>query len=92
MKIERKMGPQDELQYEQSVSRAHEAVGTLTARETAVWKLIASGLSTKEVAGRLGISFKTARMHRLHLMQKLDIHDVATLTRVALRLGIVEKD
>ncbi len=85
------MEPQDELRYEEVVSRAREVVGKLTAREMTVWELIATGLSTKEIAGSLGISFKTAQMHRSHLMEKLDIHDVATLTRVALRLGIVRQ-
>jgi len=85
------MDPQDELRYEEIVSRAQEAISTLTEREMAVWALIATGLSTKQVAGKLGISFKTAQMHRLHLMEKLGIHGVATLTRVAMRLGIVEQ-
>ena len=55
----------------------------LTPREGEVLKLIASGLSTKEIALSLGISFKTAACHRSRLMDKLGIHEVAGLTRYA---------
>jgi DNA-binding CsgD family transcriptional regulator len=63
---------------------------TLTPREIEVLKLIATGLSTKEVSGSLGITFKTAACHRAHIMAKLDIHEVANLTRYAVRCGYVQ--
>ncbi|HUI73624.1 MAG TPA: response regulator transcription factor [Candidatus Acidoferrum sp.] len=62
----------------------------LTLRERQVLQLIAEGKSTKEVASLLGISVKTAESHRTRLMQKLDIHETASLVRYAVRLGIVQ--
>jgi DNA-binding NarL/FixJ family response regulator len=62
----------------------------LSARERQVLQLIAEGKSTKDVASLLGISVKTAESHRTRLMQKLDIHETASLVRYAVRRGIVE--
>jgi DNA-binding NarL/FixJ family response regulator len=62
----------------------------LTPREIEVVRLIAEGCSTKEVAGRLGITFKTAVCHRTRVMQKLDIHETASLTRYAIRCGLIK--
>jgi DNA-binding NarL/FixJ family response regulator len=61
----------------------------LTAREIEVLRLIAEGLSTKEIAALLNISFKTVVSHRSHLLEKLGIHESATLVRLAVRAGIV---
>jgi DNA-binding CsgD family transcriptional regulator len=60
-----------------------------TPREIEVLKLIASGLSTKQIAVSLGISFKTASCHRSRLMDKLGIHEIAGLTRYAIRNGYI---
>jgi DNA-binding CsgD family transcriptional regulator len=60
-----------------------------TPREIEVLKLIASGLSTKQIAVSLGISFKTASCHRSRLMEKLGIHEIAGLTRYAIRNGYI---
>lgn len=62
----------------------------LTPREREVLQLIAEGKSTKEVAGVLGVSVKTAESHRTRLMEKLDIHETATLVRYAIRRGLVQ--
>ena len=62
----------------------------LSARETEVLKLIAAGLINKQVADRLGISAKTSEKHRYSLMDKLDIHDTAGLTRYAIAAGLME--
>jgi len=62
----------------------------LTSRETQVLKLIVTGSSTKQVAARLGIAFKTAVGHRSSLMKKLDIHDTVTLVRYAIRAGFID--
>lgn len=62
----------------------------LTPREREVLQLVAEGKTTKEIATILGVSVKTADAHRTRLMQKLDIHDVAGLTRYAIRLGLIE--
>ena len=62
----------------------------LSSREVEVLQLIAEGKANKQVAAVLGVSFKTVDKHRQHLMSKLDIHDVAGLTRYAIAEGIVE--
>jgi DNA-binding NarL/FixJ family response regulator len=62
----------------------------LTARERQVLQLIAEGKSTKDVATVLSISVKTAESHRTRLMQKLDIHETASLVLYAVRRGIVQ--
>jgi DNA-binding NarL/FixJ family response regulator len=65
-------------------------VSMLTDREREVLHLIAEGLSSKEIAGRLGVSLKTIDSHRSNLMEKLDIHKVSGLVRFAIRSGLVE--
>ncbi len=62
----------------------------LTSREREVLQLIAEGNSNKEVAADLGISIKTVEKHRQAVMDKLDIHDTAGLTRYAISAGIIE--
>jgi len=64
----------------------------LSSREIEVLQLIAEGKPNKQVAAELGVSFKTVDKHRQHLMSKLDIHDVAGLTRYALAKGIIENN
>ncbi len=61
----------------------------LTARERQVLQLVAEGRSTKEVAGVLGISVKTAESHRCRIMRKLGIHQTAGLVRFAIRQGMI---
>jgi DNA-binding NarL/FixJ family response regulator len=62
----------------------------LSGRERQVLQLIAEGRSTKDVASLLGISVKTAESHRSRLMQKLDIHETASLVRYAVRQGLIQ--
>ena len=62
----------------------------LTSRETEVLQLVAEGAANKQVAAALGISIKTVEKHRQHLMDKLDIHETAGLTRYAIAAGVVE--
>ena len=62
----------------------------LSARERQVLQLIAEGKSTKEAAHFLGISYKTAESHRTRLMEKLDLHETASIVRYAIRQGIVQ--
>lgn len=62
----------------------------LTPREKQVLQLIAEGKTTRDLASVLGISVKTAESHRTRLMQKLNIHDTATLVLYAVRRGIVQ--
>lgn len=62
----------------------------LTLREAEVLQLVAEGAANKQVAAELGISIKTVEKHRQQLMDKLDIHDTAGLTRHAISTGVIE--
>ena len=64
--------------------------GPLTPRQREVLKLIAEGQTTKAIAHRLDISIKTADTHRVQLMDRLNIHDIAGLVRYAIRTGIID--
>ena len=70
--------------------RLKKKVVRLSSREVEVLQLIAEGHANKQVAAELGISIKTVEKHRQHLMSKLNIHDVAGLTRYAIAAGIIE--
>ncbi len=65
-------------------------VAHLSSRELEVLQLIAEGQPNKQVADELSISIKTVEKHRQNLMQKLNLHDVAGLTRYAIGAGIIE--
>ncbi|WP_221028759.1 response regulator [Actomonas aquatica] len=62
----------------------------LTDREREILQLVAESHSTKEIALKLGISVKTVDNHRTNLMRKLNLHDVASLTRYAVEIGLIE--
>jgi DNA-binding NarL/FixJ family response regulator len=62
----------------------------LTDRQKEVLSLIASGLSSKEIAFELKLSPKTVDVHRARIMERLDLRDVASLTRYAVRRGLVK--
>lgn len=64
----------------------------LTPRQLAVVQMIAEGRSNKEMAGQLALSAKTVDHHRSHVMKKLGLHDVAGLTRYAIRCGLIDLD
>ena len=68
------------------------AFAILTDREREVLQMIAEGRSTKEIGGELGTSVKTIETHRRNIMQKLDLHSVAGLTKYAIREGITAVD
>jgi len=65
-------------------------VFSLTERERQVLVLIADGKSTKEAAARLGISYKTADSHRSRILEKLGVHETASMVRYAIRAGLVQ--
>jgi two-component system response regulator NreC len=71
-------------------SKSENSGRPLTLRERQVLQLIAEGKSTKDIASLLGVTVKTAESHRTRLMQKLDIHETASLVRYAVRQRIVE--
>lgn len=62
----------------------------LTEREREVLQLIAEGNSTKDIARHLGLSVKTIDNHRTNMMRKLDLHNVASITRYAMQNGLIE--
>jgi DNA-binding NarL/FixJ family response regulator len=80
---------------EACLKQNHDAPGSLarlTPRQREVLQLIAEGNTTKEIACKLGVAFKTAETFRTELMESLDIHDIAGLTRYAIRMGLVSVD
>jgi DNA-binding NarL/FixJ family response regulator len=70
--------------------RSRTKVACLSSREVEVLQLVAEGEANKQIAAELGISTKTVEKHRNHLMQKLDIHETAGLTRYAIAAGVIE--
>ncbi|PSH69035.1 DNA-binding response regulator [Phyllobacterium brassicacearum] len=72
------------------LAKAGGAPSVLTARETAVVKLIAEGHSNKESAAILGLSEKTVESHRSAAMRKLDAKSTAALVRYAIRNRLIE--
>ena len=61
---------------------------SLTARQREILRFVAQGLSAKEIASRLNISVKTAHFHKTSIMEKLNLHTTAELTKYALEHGI----
>lgn len=78
--------------YNQSINKGEEEEGTskITKREVEVLKLIASGLSNREIADTLFISIRTVDAHRNHIIQKLKLKTTAELVRYAIKHNIVE--
>lgn len=64
----------------------------LTPRQREVLQLVAEGHTTRQIAHLLGLSVKTIETHRAQLMERLDIHDIASLVRFAVQAGIVSLD
>jgi DNA-binding NarL/FixJ family response regulator len=61
----------------------------LSNREKQILQLVAEGFSTREIAGRLGLSVRTVDNHRTNIMRKLNLHNVAALTRYAIQNELV---
>jgi len=80
------------LRRSKEISEGEEGFEQLTVREREVLQLIAEGRKTREIAERLYISIKTVETHKAHIMDKLDIHSTAELTRYAIRKGIISSD
>ena len=64
----------------------------LTPRQMEVMRLMAEGLTTPEIARRLGLSSKTVETHRGEIMKRVGIHDIVGLVRYAVRVGLVSPD
>lgn len=69
-----------------------DAFEQLTPRQREVLQLIAEGNTGQQIARKLNISVKTVETHRLQLMARLNIHDIAGLVRYAIRMGIVSEE
>jgi DNA-binding NarL/FixJ family response regulator len=69
-----------------------DSIKALTPRMREIVQLIAEGRSTKEIAFLLNLSVKTIETHRMHLMARLDLHDVAGVVRYALRTGLISAE
>lgn len=80
------------LVRDRTAADAGGAPDTLTSRQRQILLLIAEGHSTREIAERLSISVKTVETHRAQVMDRLGIHDVAGLTRYAIRTGLIQAD
>ena len=76
--------------YRRRVTAQPEPADRLTPRQREVLRLIAEGLSTKEIAFRLKLSIKTIETHRAQIMERLEIRDVAGLVRFAVRTGLID--
>ena len=74
------------------IDKEQTSLERLTPRQREVLQLVAEGHTTKDIAKRLDISVKTAEAYRGELMKALDIHDIASLTRYAIRTGLVSVD
>ncbi len=75
-------------------SRKAESTGRiiLTPRQREVLQLLAEGKTTKQIASLLYVSHKTVETHRRQIMEKLDIHSIAELTKYAVREGLTSID
>jgi DNA-binding NarL/FixJ family response regulator len=87
--IAKRLGDAERRSRESGAARG-KPLRPLTAREAEVLQLVAEGAANKQVAAELGISTKTVEKHRQQLMDKLNIHDTAGLTRYAIATGVIE--
>jgi len=88
-KDERNSGTNAEQQQQQEVEVAATGESLLTRRETEVLCYIASGLTNREIAETLFLSVRTVNTHRANLMEKLDLHDTASLVRYAIHHKLI---
>jgi len=75
---------------EEQAAISVEAVKILSAREIEVARLVAEGFSSKEVASRLDLSVRTVEKHRANIMDKVGVHEVASLVRWCVQTGLVK--
>ncbi len=75
---------------EQATRPASVQVAEITAREKEVLDLVAAGLSTKQIADKLGISIRTVESHRINMLKKLEVSNTAELIRKSIQLKLIE--
>ncbi len=80
----------EDLRCRRPEERFKPRLSTLTPREREILKLLAEGLSVKEIAARLDLSIKTVEAHKFNLMRKLDIHNKAQLVQYAIKRKIIK--
>jgi DNA-binding NarL/FixJ family response regulator len=85
-----KLLPERERKSLDRAGRPKPRKARLTSREMEVLQLIAEGKANKQIAAELGIGMKTVERHREHIMEKLNLHGTAGLTRHAIEAGIIE--
>jgi FixJ family two-component response regulator len=79
-------------ELDQSTSRLRSDFDTLTPREKEIMKLVASGLINKQIAGKIGLSEITVKVHRGSLMRKLGAKSLADLVLMAETLGVTRRE
>lgn len=67
----------------------NDTLTALTPRQLEVLQLVVAGKTSKEIAQQLGVSYRTIEVHRMQLMRRLNVHDAASLVRLAVDLGLV---
>jgi DNA-binding NarL/FixJ family response regulator len=80
----------DRLSGKKGSARDGNCYAILTARQREILQLIAEGNTNKDVARKLTLSVKTVESHRTQIMERLNIHDTASLVRYAIRSGIIQ--
>lgn len=78
-------------EYVRRTGGAADPLDALTPRQREILQLVAEGHTSKDIARKLGLSYRTVETHRNQLMKRLDIHDVSGLVRFAVRAGIVDE-
>lgn len=78
--------------YVRRTGGSTDPLDALTPRQREILQLVAEGKTSKEIAQRLGVGFRTVETHRAQLMERLDVRDVAGLVRFAVRVGLVAPD
>ena len=78
------------VQLNRQISGQRHALSkNLTSREEEILKLVAEGLSNKEVATTLGVSVKTVEFHKTRIYERLSLSGIADLVRYAIRMGLI---
>jgi DNA-binding NarL/FixJ family response regulator len=78
--------------YVSRTGGATDPLDALTPRQREILRLAAEGHSSKEIAERLGVSYRTVEAHRAQLMERLGVHDLAGLVRFAVRVGLIRPE
>jgi len=79
-------------EYGRRAAAMEDTYNKLTAREREVLQMIAEGRTNRQIANLMHVTVKTVEAHRASLMNKLDLHSIAELTKYALRKGIASSE